>query len=57
MQTYPVENHESSLVPDGQKWRLCWADEFDGTVLDTDKWDYRLSMMGKPYPGWTDQGV
>ena len=33
------------------------ADEFDGTELDTSKWDYRMSMMGTRWPAWTDKGV
>lgn len=57
MQTYHVEGHASSLLPEGRKWKLVWSDEFDGTQLDTSKWDYRLSMMGKRYRTWDDQGV
>ena len=36
---------------------MVWNDEFDGTELDRTKWDYRLSMMGKRHPAWTDNGV
>lgn len=53
MKKYEVENHEPSLLPDGE-WNLVWSDEFDGTELDTTKWDYRLSMMGQEWPAWTD---
>lgn len=56
MKEFKVENHESSFLPDGN-WELVWADEFDGTELDRTKWDYRMSMMGKPWPAWTDKGV
>lgn len=56
MKEFKVENHESSLLPDGD-WKLVWADEFDGTELDTTKWDYRLHMMGKRHRTWTDEGV
>ena len=56
MQKYPVNGHEASLLPEGE-WELAWHDEFDGTVLDRTKWDYRLSMMGKRHPAWTDKGV
>ena len=56
MQIFEFPDHESSLLPDG-KWRLAWSDEFDGTELDTSKWDYRLSMMGKRHPAWTDKAV
>lgn len=53
---YDVPGHEPSLLPEG-KFSLIWADEFDGTVLDETKWDYRLSMMGRRHPAWTDKGV
>ena len=43
-------------MPDGA-FQLVWSDEFDGTELDRSKWDYRLSMMGKRHPAWTDKGV
>ena len=56
MKEYKVENHASSLLPEGE-WELIWADEFDGTELDSTKWDYRLSMMQKRHPAWTDKGV
>ena len=46
-----------SLLPDGMEFELVWADEFDGDRLDLDKWDYRLCMMGKRHPAWTDKGV
>lgn len=39
------------------EFELSWSDEFDGTELDTNKWDYRLSMMGMRWPAWTDKGV
>ncbi len=57
MITYEVKDHAPSLLPDGKRFRLVWQDEFDGTVLDESKWDYRLSMMGKVHPAWTDRGV
>ncbi len=57
MAIYPVSGHEPSLLPDGKTFRLVWQDEFDGTELDRTKWDYRLSMMGKVHPAWTDKGV
>ncbi|MBO5765126.1 MAG: glycoside hydrolase family 16 protein [Lentisphaeria bacterium] len=56
MQKFAVKDHEYSLLPEG-KWNLVWSDEFDGTELDTTKWDYRLSMMGKRHPAWTDKAV
>ncbi len=56
MKKFEIENHEHSLLPEGN-WELIWADEFDGKELDMTKWDYRLSMMGKNHPAWTDKGV
>lgn len=56
MQNYSIDGHEQSILPDGE-WKLAWNDEFDGTELDRTKWDYRLSMMGKIHPAWTDKGV
>ncbi|MBR0459386.1 MAG: glycoside hydrolase family 16 protein [Victivallales bacterium] len=56
MQSFSLANHEDSLLPDGN-WKLVWNDEFDGTELDRSKWDYRLTMMGKRHPAWTEKGV
>lgn len=57
MKEYTVKDHAPSLLPDGTRWRLVWNDEFDGETLDTDKWDYRTSMMGREHPAWTENGV
>lgn len=56
MKRYEIEDHEPSFLPEGE-WKLIWSDEFDGAELNTSKWDYRLSMMGKMHPAWTDKGV
>ena len=56
MKEYPVGGHEPSFLPEGN-WKMVWNDEFDGTVLDRTRWDYRLSMMGRRHPAWTDRGV
>lgn len=56
MKKFDVAGHEPSFLPDGE-WNLVWADEFDGTELDASKWDWRLSMMGRNHPAWTDKGV
>ena len=56
MVEYKVENHESSILPDGE-WEMVWSDEFDGTKLDESKWDFRTAMMGKEHPAWTKNGV
>ena len=57
MKKYEVKDHEPSLLPDGYEFELVWSDEFDGDTLDETKWDYRLYMMGKRHPAWTDKGV
>ncbi len=56
MKKFEVKDHEPSLLPDG-KWKLVWADEFDGTELDRTKWNFRLNYWGERFPAYTDQGV
>ena len=55
--TPAVPNHEPSLLPPGQDWTLEWHDEFDGDELDRSKWAFRLCMMQKRHPAWTDDAV
>ena len=57
MKLFEIPGHASSLLPDGYEFELVWSDEFDGNELDTSKWDYRLTMMGKRHAAWTDKGV
>lgn len=57
MKLFKVNGHEPSLLPDGMEFELVWSDEFDGDRIDESKWDYRLCMMGKRHPAWTDKGV
>ena len=57
MQFFDVEGHARSLLPEGRQWRLIWADEFDGTVLDRNKWDYRLHLMHERHRPFTTMGV
>ncbi len=57
MREFEVKDHAPSLLPEGKTFRLVWWDEFDGDTLDTDKWDYRTSMMGKRHPAWVEKGV
>ena len=56
MKEFQINGHHPSILPDGE-WSLVFADEFDGVELDRSVWDYRLSMMGKRHPAWTDRGV
>ena len=57
MKEFKVKDHAPSLLPDGYDFELVWSDEFDGDTIDQSKWDYRLCMMGKRHPAWTDKGV
>ncbi len=57
MQTFHIEGHEPSLLPEGMQWKLSWADEFDEKTLDSDKWMYRTNFWGKPFPAFCDRGV
>ena len=56
MKIFEVEGHEASLLPDGE-WKLAWSDEFDGTELDTTKWEYRTHIWGKRHPCFSEDGV
>ena len=56
MKKFEVLNHEPSYLPDG-KWKLVWADEFDGTELDRSKWDFRLYFWGERFAAYTDEGI
>lgn len=55
MQKYEVAGHVPSYLPEGKQWELVWNDEFDGTELDRNKWDFRLHMMGKRHITWTEE--
>ncbi len=57
MVKYDIENKEPSFLPDGD-WDLIFNDEFDQGKLDTSKWDFRYSMMGKECKHWVgDEGI
>jgi len=43
-----VEGRAPSLLPAGRKFRLAWADEFDGDRLDASVWSYRTNFWGRP---------
>lgn len=57
MKEFRVDGHADSLVPEGKDWKLVWGDEFDGTELDTTKWNFRRNFWGKPFKTFTDRGV
>ncbi len=46
-----------SPLPSGKKWRLVWNDEFEGSQLDTTKWDFRLHLMQTRHETWTKEGA
>ena len=56
MKIIEIEGHEPSYLPDGE-WKLAWADEFDGDMLDRTKWDFRLNFWGERFDAYTDKGV
>ncbi len=49
--------HKESQLPPGKKWKLIWNDEFDGTELDTTKWDFRMHIMQNRFETYTDKGA
>ena len=57
MKKYEVEGHAESYLPDGKEWKLIWHDEFDGTELDREKWDFRLHLFGKRHETFIEDGV
>ena len=57
MKEFKVENHAPSYLPEGYEWEYVWGDEFDGTELDTTKWDFRTHMMHVRHPGWEKEGI
>ena len=40
-------------APAGMTWKQIWNDDFDGTVLDENKWTYRPDAKRKD--GWWDR--
>ncbi|MDD4923035.1 MAG: glycoside hydrolase family 16 protein [Bacteroidales bacterium] len=46
-----------STLPEGEKWKLVWNDEFDGNALDTTKWGFRLHIMQTRHQTFTTEGV
>lgn len=54
MKKYEVAGHEPSFLPDQDEFKLVWNDEFDGTELNRDNWQFRTSMMGQRWPSWTE---
>lgn len=49
-----IQGWTQSQLPDGKNWKLVWNDEFDGRVLDTTKWGFRLHIMQTRHHTWTD---
>jgi beta-glucanase (GH16 family) len=46
----------TSILPEGN-WKLVWHDEFEGTELDTSKWDYRLHLMQQRHKTLVDDAA
>ncbi len=57
MTPFHIDGHADSLLPEEKRWALVWHDEFDGTELDTSKWNFRLHYWGNPSPTFTTEGV
>ena len=49
--------HRESKLPEGKKWKLVWADEFDGDTLDMTKWSFRHHLFHRHFPAYTEEGV
>ncbi|WP_053203946.1 family 16 glycosylhydrolase [Jiangella muralis] len=43
---------EAAVLAAPPGYTLSWADEFDGTTVDTGRWDFRT---GTPWNGWSTQ--
>ena len=54
---FEVEGHEPSLLPKGKKFKLAWADEFDGGTLDKSKWGFRTHFWQHKAPQFCERGV
>ena len=52
-----VLKYKESQLPPDKKWKLVWNDEFDGTLLDTTKWGFRMHIMQTRFETYTDQGA
>ena len=57
MKEYAVDGHISSYLPAEKNWKLVWNDEFDGTALNEDNWEFRTYFWGKKSPTFTDEVV
>lgn len=57
MKIFEVEGHKPSLLPEGRDWELVWYDEFDDDVLDESKWSFRMHLLHKPHPAFTNKGI
>lgn len=57
MQTFKLDGHADSFLPENKDWKLVWNDEFDGTELDTSKWGFRLNFWGQRLKTFTTEGV
>ncbi len=41
----PVEN-ENCAIPTPEGWELVWHDEFNGTIIDLNKWSHEVNAQG-----------
>ena len=57
MKEYQVEGHVSSYLPEEKKWKMVWNDEFDGTELDMNTWNFRTYFWGKKSPTFSEDAI
>ena len=43
---YTLSTHQAYGAPDDASYQLVWQDNFDGTALNTDNWDYQTGAWG-----------
>lgn len=41
----PIDN-DNQNIPTPEGWELVWHDEFDGTSIDLNKWEYEVNAQG-----------
>jgi len=51
----PLDTPAFYVEPDDEEWGLVWSDEFDGTSVNADNWEFQIgdgTDYGLPEPGW-----
>ena len=50
--TYPAANLNDDNYALGPEWKLVWADEFDGSEVNPDNWNYQVEPAGRFNDEW-----